>query len=221
MSGPDRKDMRDVVVGYLAVLVILKVFYELRHLVIGRALWLLVPLTFVLVPLLFAQRRRETFESLGIHLHDIKPALRLALKVALVTLPPFAGLFYFWTRYIPPGKVLSLTPLGWASIVVFQFFYIALPEELFYRGYIQGKLNRVYPPIMDVGKGRIGYSLPISAVLFAFGHFFINFHPYRFGVFFPALIFGWMRERSGGILAPAIYHALCNILVIGLEQAFY
>ncbi|MCA9547492.1 MAG: CPBP family intramembrane metalloprotease, partial [Myxococcales bacterium] len=37
---------------------------------------------------------------------------------------------------------------------------------------------------------------------------------------FPSLLFGWLRRRSGGVLAPAIYHAACNLLV-DLAVLFY
>lgn len=215
-----RTDIRDVGVAYISVLVILKVLYELRGTLIGKGLWLLVPLTFFLVPLFLTRRRKETFESLGIHLRNVKSAISLSLKVLFLTFPPFVFLFWLWNRYVPMGSPLSMTPLAWVSVVVFHFFYVSIPEELFYRGYIQGKINRVYPPLLSVFGVKIGYGVPVSAVLFALGHFIINFHPFRLGVFFPSLIFGWMRDKTGGILAPAIYHALCNVLVILLEQVF-
>ena len=35
--------------------------------------------------------------------------------------------------------------------------------------------------------------------------------PTRLAVFFPALVFGWMRSRSGSIAPGAVFHALCNV----------
>jgi membrane protease YdiL (CAAX protease family) len=31
-------------------------------------------------------------------------------------------------------------------------------------------------------------------------------------VFFPALLFGWLRERTGTIVGSTLFHAACNIL---------
>ncbi len=32
----------------------------------------------------------------------------------------------------------------------------------------------------------------------------------RLAVFFPSLLFGWLRSRTGGIGASTVFHALCN-----------
>jgi membrane protease YdiL (CAAX protease family) len=216
------KDLQDLIIACLATLVLLKVFYELRKVwVVGDLLWLLVPLTFFLIPYFILRVRGESFASLGIHLRGLKNAIRLVGTVSLVTFPPFVFLFWIWTQMVPRGAVLTMPPLAWVSFVVFQFFYVAIPEELFYRGYVLGKLDHLYPRILSVFRVKVGFGLPLSALLFALGHFLINFSLQRLGVFFPGLIFAWMKEKTGGILAPAIYHALCNILVIGLEQLFF
>ena len=37
---------------------------------------------------------------------------------------------------------------------------------------------------------------------------------------FPALIFGWLRIRSGSLLAPVLYHALCNLGMYVLQRSY-
>ena len=230
MEADQKKNVRDVVIVYVIALVLLKIFYELRKVwFFGNILWLIVPLVFFLVPYFALRWRGESFAAYGVSLPEkikeafleARPALRLALLAALITFPPFTFLFWIWSKFIHFGGIMKMTPMAWVSIVIFQFFYVALPEELFYRGYILGKLNKVLPPVLPVLKVRVGFGVPVTAVLFAFGHFLINLSPTRLGVFFPALIFGWMREKTGGILASAIYHALCNVLVLVLEQLFF
>lgn len=230
LEADQKKNVRDVVIVYVIALVLLKIFYELRKVwFFGNILWLIVPLVFFLVPYFALRWRGESFAAYGVSLPEkikeafleARPALRLALLAALITFPPFTFLFWIWSKFIHFGGIMKMTPMAWVSIVIFQFFYVALPEELFYRGYILGKLNKVLPPVLPVLKVRVGFGVPVTAVLFAFGHFLINLSPTRLGVFFPALIFGWMREKTGGILASAIYHALCNVLVLVLEQLFF
>ncbi|MCX5866878.1 MAG: type II CAAX endopeptidase family protein [Proteobacteria bacterium] len=230
MEADQKKNVRDVVIVYVIALVLLKIFYELRKVwFFGNILWLIVPLVFFLVPYFALRWRGDSFAAYGVSLPEkikeafleARPALRLALLAALITFPPFTFLFWTWSKFIHFGGIMKMTPMAWVSIVIFQFFYVALPEELFYRGYILGKLNKVLPPVLPVLKVRVGFGVPVTAVLFAFGHFLINLSPTRLGVFFPALIFGWMREKTGGILASAIYHALCNVLVLVLEQLFF
>ncbi|MFI5301533.1 MAG: type II CAAX prenyl endopeptidase Rce1 family protein, partial [Polyangiales bacterium] len=42
--------------------------------------------------------------------------------------------------------------------------------------------------------------------------------PARLAVFFPSLLFGWMRARTGGIGAGIAFHAACNLLSDGLAR---
>lgn len=106
---------------------------------------------------------------------------------------------------------------GWLwilNLVLTQLLLVAIPEELFYRGYLQSRLDGL------IGRDRLILGVPVnvasvllSSALFAVGHVVTIPSPQRLAVFFPSLLFGWMRRASGGILAPAFYHAACNILV--------
>jgi membrane protease YdiL (CAAX protease family) len=51
-----------------------------------------------------------------------------------------------------------------------------------------------------------------QAALFALLHFLVGFSPARLAVFFPALVFGWLREKRSGIGAAIWFHALSNLL---------
>jgi membrane protease YdiL (CAAX protease family) len=42
----------------------------------------------------------------------------------------------------------------------------------------------------------------------------------RLAVFFPALLFGWLRARTRGVGAPAMFHVLCNVLASTLERGY-
>ena len=63
-------------------------------------------------------------------------------------------------------------------------------------------------------------SLVLTSALFAAGHFLTIPHPQRLAVFFPSLLFGWMRRASGGVAAGVFYHAACNI-VVDIAGGFY
>lgn len=100
------------------------------------------------------------------------------------------------------------------DLLMLQLLLVALPEELFYRGYLQTRLDGL------VGRDRKVFgvdvnvtSVVLTSALFALGHIITIWHPARLAVFFPSLIFGWMRRATGGILAPLLFHAACNMLV--------
>ena len=94
-------------------------------------------------------------------------------------------------------------------------------EELFFRGYLMERLEQVWPPTRRLFGAKVGWALIVSSALFALGHVAVIPNPQRLAVFFPALLFGWMRARTGSIAAGATYHALCNILADTLHVSYF
>ena len=118
------------------------------------------------------------------------------------------------------GGQLRLPP-DFALLALNQVLVIAIPEELFFRGYLQGRLEARWPPGRRLLGAGVGRALLLSSVLFALGHFLVDFNPQRLAVFFPGLIFGWMRARTGSIAAGAGFHALCNLLADVLHGSYF
>jgi membrane protease YdiL (CAAX protease family) len=93
-----------------------------------------------------------------------------------------------------------------------QMLVIALPEEAFYRGYLMTALDDAWGTPWQVAGAKMGWGLFASSALFAVGHLLTEPNVQRLAVFFPALLFGWLRARTGGIGAALLFHALCNLL---------
>ena len=98
---------------------------------------------------------------------------------------------------------------------------VAIPEELFFRGYLMERLEQVWPPTRRLFGARVGWALVVSSALFALGHLLVIPNPQRLAVFFPALVFGWMRARTGSIAAGATFHALCNVVSDVLHTSYF
>jgi membrane protease YdiL (CAAX protease family) len=145
-------------------------------------------------------------------------ALSWALGLALLVFP------LFWLGYLGWWKPMrAFVPAPFPSLgddVSGQLFVIALPEEAFYRGYLQTELDRAWKPRWRVLGAMLGPGLFVSSALFAVGHLLTELHPNRLAVFFPALVFGWLRTRTGGIGASVFFHALCNLFAAYLGQSY-
>jgi hypothetical protein len=152
---------------------------------------------------------------------DTAHALALAGIVALVIFPPFVyGYSVYWSKLIRSPFTLRLSAVFFKEDVLGQLLGIALPEEAFYRGYLQSALDKVWPPRHRVLGAMLGPSLVVSSAIFAAGHLLTEWHVTRLAVFFPSLVFGWLRARSGGIGASVVFHAACNLLVIVLARGY-
>ncbi|HYQ17946.1 MAG TPA: MrtC family glutamic-type intramembrane protease [Polyangiaceae bacterium] len=147
-------------------------------------------------------------------------ALAHALAAALIIYPFFWLGFRIWWKVgdfhpAPLGPVFS-DALG-------QLLVIALPEEAFYRGYLQTTLEHE----LDHGRGlslfgtRIGWGIVLTSAIFALGHLLTELNPARLAVFFPSLAFGFLRARTKGIGAGVFFHALCNLFSAYLLHSYF
>jgi hypothetical protein len=107
--------------------------------------------------------------------------------------------------------VFPFTPRALAERVLGQLVLVALPEEAFYRGYLQSRLADAFPMRRRLFGAPVGFAIVLTSALFAVGHLATIPAPARLAVFFPSLLFGWLRSRTKGIGAGLAYHASCNI----------
>jgi hypothetical protein len=243
--APSRRELvREVAFSFTGSLAITSVLYRLRFLpLVGQNLHALVGLAFLLIPISILQRRGARFEDFGIalggllgeratggllafprdlavafarHWKDLLGEIAFALAVMSVIVVPF---FFGFRIYWHTGAFRFHLTREFASVSFAQLVVVALPEEFFYRGYVQTRLGQILPKRFRLLGSDYGVHVIVTSVLFALGHFLVDFNPERLGVFFPALLFGWIRERRGGIGASVFVHALCNVaadvLVIG------
>jgi hypothetical protein len=146
-------------------------------------------------------------------------ALAWAVAFAIVLFVPF---FFGWKLWWHARGAFVFHPRPWDLVnqVFGQIVIIALPEEAFYRGYLQSRLDDAWPPSWKIAGARIGPSLLVASAIFAVGHFATIRDPARLAVFFPALVFGWLRARTGGIGASCAFHAMCNIFSDALGKGY-
>jgi membrane protease YdiL (CAAX protease family) len=97
-------------------------------------------------------------------------------------------------------------------VVFDQVFIVALPEEFFFRGYLQTQLDQAWGKPYRLLGARVGRGMLVAAALFALCH--VPFGgPGRLVVFFPGLLYGWLRARTDTIAVPVLYHAASNLLM--------
>ncbi|HEY4102965.1 MAG TPA: MrtC family glutamic-type intramembrane protease [Polyangiaceae bacterium] len=149
---------------------------------------------------------------------DSASAVGWALALAAICLPPFWFGFVWWWRIKVPFHPARVSSLG--NDFLGQLLVIALPEEAFYRGYLQTALDEVWKPRFRVLGAALGPGLLLSSALFAAGHLCTEFNAARLAVFFPSLVFGWLRARTRGVGAGIVFHALCNLFASYLGQSY-
>lgn len=125
-------------------------------------------------------------------------------SVAFLALLAGAGAvaFFLFVRLpLPPAisPYHGTVPLT-AAMAAHHLLLVALPEEVFFRGYLYDAFEEAgWEPVLPV------------ALLFAIGHFVIAPSAFRLLTFFPALLLGWGRKGSGNVYVPTAVHYLYNL----------
>jgi membrane protease YdiL (CAAX protease family) len=116
---------------------------------------------------------------------------------------------------------LLMTKIGKVvSDFVYFYVFIGPGEEILFRGYIQSQLNEVFGRSYRFFGVNWGWGLVITSLLFGFWHVLAPFNPilgnfdlmwlHGFWTFFLGLILGFIREKTGSVVAPAILHNVVN-----------
>lgn len=190
---------------------------------------------FLYLPLWAMRKRDEDYRDYGVTLRAWREDLRLFLVLSAIVFPLYFGAYWAWAELVPHlPEVLAKQiapfravphfsprlPARFPEWVVDQLFVVALPEEFFYRGFMQQRLRAAWPEGRTVLGVRLGRAFWVTAALFALGHLAI-FQTWRLAVFFPALLFGWMRERTGTVVGATLFHAACNLYARVLDASFF
>jgi membrane protease YdiL (CAAX protease family) len=209
------------VMGGLAVLDMVGLWVPFVHGLVGAA----AVAAFLYVPIRLLERRGQEARDAGWRFDRLGRDLAWSLAVCAVVLPLFTAAYVLvvkWAAQLPPESRSWLGPVpAWRP---FRFRVpldwelagrvggnaaVSFSEEFFYRGYMTMRFEERWGPVK---------SAVAAAALFAVGHL-LTPAPWRLAVFFPALLFAWLRNRTGTIVGASIAHFLCNVWLMLLERS--
>ncbi|QQR79789.1 MAG: CPBP family intramembrane metalloprotease [Deltaproteobacteria bacterium] len=214
---------REATLFFLAVIATIKILYTFRHQpILHDYLSTIVAVILIYPALLYVEKRKipiRFFEKS----EEVISSLKLFTLTSAIIFPLFLGLSHLvLTHFLnltfqPNSTGLSLT------FCFSQIILVGFPEELFFRGYLQSFLKFRFDDQISFLKPlhlEATYSIPLSAIIFAASHSLIAFQWWHFSIFFPALVFGWLREKTNGLVAPILFHALSNIVITWIGASY-
>ena len=190
---------------------------------ISRAAWFVSPAILVAAAITPTTIRRAEFPKIGLNIRQIGPTLLVVCRTCVVVFSAlFAGLWLLKSF----GLGLPLQPVqpkdqSWVSWLFYQFMYVAVVEEVFFRGYIQNNILKLTNPGKD-GQCCLWkwLSIVLSAACFAVAHIIIQGRIILALTFLPGLICGWLFIRTRSLLAPILFHGLANTCYLVMSAAF-
>ncbi|NLX04338.1 MAG: CPBP family intramembrane metalloprotease [Phycisphaerae bacterium] len=96
------------------------------------------------------------------------------------------------------------------TAVVYGLLAVGFGEEIFFRGYVQSRLNQAFGRRFRRWSVSWGWGLVLTSLLFAAAHA-VNPHGgiwWSMWIFPVGLIFGLIREKTGSIIPSALAHGL-------------
>jgi membrane protease YdiL (CAAX protease family) len=127
-------------------------------------------------------------------------AFKLALDTLLVRALPGGGTD-FVAEWLRGGG-------GWAAIVATGVLAGPFVEEVGFRGWIQGALERRFEPAR---------ALFMAAALFAVAHFSLRGMP---SLLVGGLVFGYAFQATGSLWMPLLLHVTANATAAAMEAGF-
>ncbi len=136
-----------------------------------------------------------------------------SLGISVLYIPAYFLAKMFFAEDSSAGMQVTLAfPPDLIKQLFLQTFAIALPEEFFYRGFLQNSLLKKWPNRTFLGPLPLGQAIIITNIMFALSHFVAAFNPLRLLTFFPGLLFSYLAFRRGSLISPILFHAFCNLL---------
>jgi len=120
---------------------------------------------------------------------------------------------FFPAQLVWPESWREYGGLGALLAVAVEVFAIALPEEVFHRGYLMSALSERWAPKRRVFGVPFGLAAVLASLMFAVGHLVGMAQVARLATFFPSLVFSWLWRGSGSLWAPALFHAGSNLMM--------
>ena len=166
--------------GYLSILILSFLLYSIKP--TNNIFYSSLPILMVMFPIIVGYRVKLRF--------SIKDFF-LGLTVSLIILLPYYLIF---------GGNLKTTT---AYYIIFQLLSVSLPEEFFFRGFLQDSTGRNFRAVL------------IVSLLFSIGHLpkaiFLGDWISLLS-FFPSLVMGWLYMKTNNILPGTIFHLLANLV---------
>jgi membrane protease YdiL (CAAX protease family) len=176
--------------------------------------WIAVPGVLVTAALVPAWIGKREFPRLGLDLDHGSLVVATVGGVCLCVLPAvLLGLWVLTLLNLPvPLRPIVPERQGWPAWLFYQFFYVAVAEEIFFRGYVQGNTTKWLR--QSTRSPRIApacIAMFVSAGCFALAHVVVQGQITAALTFVPGLILAWLFIRTGSLLAPILFHGVANV----------
>lgn len=196
---------------------LLFISYQVKHFseIIYTIISLIIILFQTIIPQKIITKYNQNINDYNLHAHGLENIFdqnnklinytklkKEFIHLLIIILPLFSIYIFLYIKYFNLRFNFNLPP-SWSLEIFIQIFVVAMPEEIFYRGFLQNALLKRF---------SIFKSIFITNIFFAISHLFAGFNVMRILTFFPGLIFSYLAYKNKSLFSAILFHALCNLL---------
>lgn len=217
------QNFRKVTLVWVCVMASLKALHHLGQIFPQtESLSVLMSATILMyTPFIVTKNSPQAFTYVSWPRHKIASDLLLFFGISCVVFLLYALGAHFYLTVFLHKKFQGWHGVGAGIYFLNQFVLTALPEEIFFRGYVEGECQKIKPVKTQVLGVPFGWIHVAISVLFALSHSLITFQWWHFSIVFPALLFSWLKQKTGTIWVSSLFHASCNFVAWFIFKAYF
>jgi len=179
----------------------------------SRGAWFLAPFLLIAAAVVPTRLRKRSFAEIGLRAERLGLILRVLCTTCVIVFPLLFACIFLLKHFEVPLPLCPVIPeKRWFSWSVYQFMYVAVAEEMFFRGYLQSNVLRLLAMFVQKKSAFLELiGIITSAAVFAISHSVLLGSVVPIITFFPGLIFGWLFVKTKSLLAPVLFHGLANV----------
>jgi hypothetical protein len=180
----------------------------------------LIAAIWIIIPSLILMFQGKEFKAYGITLSGWKRSMKIMLMASAITLGVY---FIGWYIYATEFHNKSFAPsiqVNMALLTISILLFVGIPEEYFFRGYLQSELNYIFGRKIKFLSSKFGPGLLITAIIFTLSHILVQMDWSKASLIFLSLILGWLREKTESILASVGLHTFANMTYLCTQEFF-
>lgn len=181
-----------------------------------------VPILLLYLPFIILTLQKQPIDFVDRSLNQLWSGIAIFLIAVLVIFPPYMLGAHFWMLHVFHFDHFTSAPAKtFFNPFLYQILAVAIPEEFYFRGYLQPIMNKIWKPKWKILGADLGWGWIITALVFAFAHSVIQLKWWHFSIFFPGLVFGYLKEKTGSITAPILFHAFSNAFMSWFAASYF
>jgi len=114
--------------------------------------------------------------------------------------------WWFMSTLFPVRQDLGLPPIAYFQLVLIILVYPVL-EEIVFRGLLLEFLGKRFSRRF----GLLTVANLLTSIAFVVAHLIYSSWLWALLVFFPSLVFGYLKERHQSLLSPILMHGFYNL----------